>query len=391
MKRVVTVKERKRFLQPNVDKGCMKLQTGLVTELKTSGDRITVTEAHQRALQLEKTLSHKSTSGQFVNYGGVPSSRNMASSTSENTGNRSGVGASGRHRLSECPRPAKKVLFIDPTKFNEEDAEIGKEPQLGVEEVAIKELVDGDTGTMLMMVNTRLHFSSAYHPQTDGQTKVVNRALGDLLRCLVGDNVWSWDLKLSQAEFAHNHAFNKSSGFSPFQVVYSIIPRSLIYLLPLPSKTRVHGKAEDFVHNLQEVYKQVQENLSHSAERYKLATEKKRRHLEFDVGNFVWAVLTKDKFAVGEYNKLAARKIGPLEILEKINPNAYRLKLPTHIRTHDMFNIKHLIPFHGDSSNDETVGNSRSNFLQPGENDAAAIDDMALEFMEGWDRKRPRK
>ncbi|KAL5861937.1 hypothetical protein ACOSQ4_003233 [Xanthoceras sorbifolium] len=197
-----------------------------------------------------------------------------------------------------------------------------------------------------------------------------------------------WHLNSQDKIFAP-HA--SCSGFSPFQVVYSIIPRSLIYLLPLPSKTRVHGKAEDFVHSLQEVYKQVQENLSHSAERYKLAADKKRRHLEFDVGDFVWAVLTKEKFAVGEYNKLAARKIGPLEILEKINPNAYRLKLPTHIRTHDMFNIKHLIPFHGDSSNDETVGNSRSNFLQPGENDAAAIDDMALEFMEGWDRKKPRK
>ncbi|KAH7561085.1 hypothetical protein JRO89_XS10G0171200 [Xanthoceras sorbifolium] len=47
------------------------------------------------------------------------------------------------------------------------------------------------------MVNTRLDFSSAYHPQTDGQTKVVNCALGDLLICLMGDNVRSWDLKLS--------------------------------------------------------------------------------------------------------------------------------------------------------------------------------------------------
>ncbi|KAH7575788.1 hypothetical protein JRO89_XS02G0221600 [Xanthoceras sorbifolium] len=181
-----------------------------------------------------------------------------------------------------------------------------------------------DLESLWKMVNTRLDFSSAYYPQTE----VVNRALEDLLRCWVGDNVRSWDLKLSQAEFSHNYAVNKSSGFSPFQVVYSIIPRSPIDLIPLPSKTRVHGKAEDFVHSLQEVHKQV--------------------------------------FAVGEYHKLAARKIGPLEILEKINLNAYRLKLPTHIRTHDVFNIKHLIPFRGDSSNDEAVGNSRSNFSNLG-------------------------
>ncbi|GJZ15241.1 putative nucleotidyltransferase, ribonuclease H [Tanacetum coccineum] len=68
------------------------------------------------------------------------------------------------------------------------------------------------------MVNTQLNFSSAYHPQTDGQTEVVNRSLGNLLRCLVGDHVKAWDQKLCQAEFAHNHAVNRSTGFSPFQV-----------------------------------------------------------------------------------------------------------------------------------------------------------------------------
>ncbi|KAI9174135.1 hypothetical protein LWI28_012455 [Acer negundo] len=238
------------------------------------------------------------------------------------------------------------------------------------------------------MVNTRLDFSSAYHPQTDGQTEVVNRALGDLLRCLVGENVRSWDLKLSQAEFAHNHAVNRSTGFSPFQVVYSLVPRSPIDLIPLPSKTRVHRKAEDFVQGLHEVHKQVQEKLLQSVEKYKLAADKKRRHLEFEVGDFVWAVLTKDRFAVGEYNKLAAKKIGPLEIVEKINPNAYRLKLPSHIRTHNVFNVKHLIPFHGDSSDDDTAINSRTNFLQPRENDAA--DQLALDYLEGWDLKQTK-
>ena len=52
------------------------------------------------------------------------------------------------------------------------------------------------------MVGTKLNFSSAYHPQTDGQTEVVNRSLGNLLRCLVKDNLKSWDVNLCQAEFA---------------------------------------------------------------------------------------------------------------------------------------------------------------------------------------------
>ena len=107
------------------------------------------------------------------------------------------------------------------------------------------------------------------------------------------------------------------------------------------------------------------------------------------MGNFVWAVLTKDRFAVGEYNKLAAKKIWPLEILERINPNAYCLKLPSHIRTHDVSNVKHLSPFLGDSSDDDTVGNSRMNFLQPGENDAWIT--WHWNIWRGGIEKRPRR
>lgn len=71
-------------------------------------------------------------------------------------------------------------------------------------------------GVLWKSINTSFNFSSAHHPQIDGQTEVVNRSLGDLLRCLVGDNLCSWDQRLSQAEFAYNHARNRSTDFSLF-------------------------------------------------------------------------------------------------------------------------------------------------------------------------------
>jgi hypothetical protein len=77
--------------------------------------------------------------------------------------------------------------------------------------------------------------------------------------------------------------------------------------------------------------------------------------------------LDKDRFPMGEYNKLAARKVGPIEIIEKINLNAYRLKLPSHIKMSDVFNVKHLVPFIDDSSDEDA--NSKTNSLQPGEDD----------------------
>ena len=67
---------------------------------------------------------------------------------------------------------------------------------------------------------------------------------------------------MCQAEFAHNHAVSRSTGFSPFQVVYSVQPKGPLDLMVLPTKTKVHGKAVDFVTGLQEVHKAVHDNLS---------------------------------------------------------------------------------------------------------------------------------
>ena len=102
-------------------------------------------------------------------------------------------------------------------------------------------------------------------------------------------------------------------------------------MIPLPDKTRIHGKATTFISGLQEVHQAVHDNLLKAASKYKQAVDKKRQHIEFDVGDYVWAVLTKDRFLVGEYNNLSAKNIGPAEIIEKINSNAYRLKLPSHL------------------------------------------------------------
>ena len=98
-----------------------------------------------------------------------------------------------------------------------------------------------------------------------------------------------------------------------------------------------------------------------------MEADKKRRPLEFEEGDFVWAVLTKDQFPVGEYNKMAVRKIGLVETVKKINANAYQLKLPSHIKTSDIFNVKHLVLFIEDSSEEDA--NSRGNYVQLGEDD----------------------
>jgi hypothetical protein len=127
---------------------------------------------------------------------------------------------------------------------------------------------------------------------------------------------------------------------------------------------------------IHEGHKLTTKNLQESTTKYKANANKKQRAVEFDEGDFVWDVLTKDRFPIGKYNKLAAYKIGPVEIVKKINLNAYRLKLPSDIKTSDVFNVKYLVLFIGDSSNKDA--NSRANYLQPGED---GVGHRALEFM----------
>ena len=61
------------------------------------------------------------------------------------------------------------------------------------------------------------------------------------------------------------------------------------------------------------------------------------------------------------------------------------MKLPSHIQTSDVFNVKHLIPYVGDSSYEDDVGNSRANFAHPGENDAV---EKALTYLDIWEDRR---
>jgi len=188
----------------------------------------------------------------------------------------------------------------------------------------------------------------------------------------VSDNLKSWDLKLCQAEFSPNHVVNHSIGFSPFQVVYSNLPKGPLDLTVVPQPKGVIKRASDFVGELAECHRILQERLVKTNEKYKQFADKKHKSVDYKEGDLVYAVLTKDRFPIGAYNKLKARKIGPVEILKKINDNAYQLKLPDDVYTSYVFNVKHLIPYYEEEqSGEEDQLNSRTNSFQPGEDDIA--------------------
>ncbi len=95
-------------------------------------------------------------------------------------------------------------------------------------------------------IGANLSLISPYHPQIDGQTKVVNRSLGNILRSLVYQNPKQWDLALAQVEFAYNDTPNQSTRMSPFQIVFGINPRGVYELINLGKQETRSAKAEEF-------------------------------------------------------------------------------------------------------------------------------------------------
>jgi hypothetical protein len=207
--------------------------------------------------------------------------------------------------------------------------------------------------TLWKKLGTKLSFSSAYHPQMDGQTEVVNRSLGDLLRSLVAEHHSQWDQILPQVEFAYNDSPNRSTGQSPFQIMYGMQPRGVSELRDLGQSEFRSVGAEDFAAEMQELHNKIKERLKNSNQEYKRRADQHRRELQFEVGDLVLAHLRKERFPRGTYNKLKMKKIGPCKILRKFEANAYEIELPDGVGISPIFNIADLYPYRPDEAGTE--------------------------------------
>jgi hypothetical protein len=201
--------------------------------------------------------------------------------------------------------------------------------------------------TLWHLVGTKLKFSAAYHPQTDGQTEVVNRSLGNLLRCLVGDHARTWDSILPIAQFAYNNSVNRTIGMSPFEVVHGYKARKPLDLLPMSPHVRMSESAEAFARHVHDLHKDISNRIHSSNTRYKVQADSRRRHLEFAVGDYVMIRIRPERFPSGTVKKLQARSAGPFKVLKRIGSNAYVIELPSDYGISSTFNIEDLVAYKG--------------------------------------------
>jgi hypothetical protein len=192
------------------------------------------------------------------------------------------------------------------------------------------------------LVGIKSNLSTAYHPQTDGQTERMNQEIEQYLRLFINHRQSDWAEWLSCAEFSYNDKVQSSTGFSPFYVNYGRHP----YKGTNPRWDAKSQSAIEFVEHIKKVQEETEAALKQSAETMKRNYDRKKGDSrEYTPGEKVW--LEGTNITTNQpIKKLDDKRHGPFIIDKKVGESSYRLKLPTTWKkVHATFNEKYLSPF----------------------------------------------
>ncbi|GKA79397.1 reverse transcriptase, partial [Tanacetum coccineum] len=181
-------------------------------------------------------------------------------------------------------------------------------------------------------LKVNLKLSTAYHPQTYGQTKVVNRSLGCYLRCMCGEKPKEWVKWLPLTEFWQNTNHHTSTKTTPYEAVYCQTPP--IHVPYIPGDSRVE-EVDWTLQAREEAIKVLKFHLKRSQDRMSNQANKHRTDRQFEVDDWVYLKLQPHRqvsIRQGQQHKLSPKYYGPFKVTERIREVAYKLDLSSSIR-----------------------------------------------------------
>ncbi|GKD99011.1 putative reverse transcriptase domain-containing protein [Tanacetum coccineum] len=216
-----------------------------------------------------------------------------------------------------------------------EDFSTKKLARLNIDEILARHGVPKALGT-------RLDLSTAYHPQTNGQSERTIQTLKDMLKACVIDFGGSWVVHIPLAEFSYNNSYHSSIRCAPFEALYGRKCRSPVLWTEIRESSLI---GPELVQETTDKVVLIKEKLKAAKDRQKSYADNRRKPLEFEVRDKVLLKVSpwKGVMRFGKKGKLAPRYVGPFEILERIGPVAYRLRLPNELsEVHDTFHVSNL-------------------------------------------------
>ncbi|KAI3795400.1 hypothetical protein L1987_38052 [Smallanthus sonchifolius] len=191
-------------------------------------------------------------------------------------------------------------------------------------------------------LGTRLDMSTAYHPQTDGQTERTIQTPEDMLRACVIDFGNTWESHLPLVEFSYNNSYHTSIKAAPFEALYGRKCRSPIFWTEV-GDSQLTGP--ELVFETSEKIVQIRNRMAAARDRQKSYADKRRKPLEFQIGDMVLLKVSPWKGVIrfGKRGKLNPHYVGPFKIRKRIGPVAYQLDLPEGLSgVHNVFHILNL-------------------------------------------------
>ncbi|KAL8097505.1 hypothetical protein AgCh_030581 [Apium graveolens] len=199
-------------------------------------------------------------------------------------------------------------------------------------------------------LGTKLKMSTAYHPQTDGQSERTIQMIEDMLRTCAIDFKGNWDDHLPLIEFSYNNSYHASIGIPPYEALYGRKCRSPTYWNDIGERKLI---GPELVQQMKEKVETIQKRLIAAQDRQAKYANQERKDVQFETGDKIllkispWKGLTR----FGKKGKLSPRYIGPFEVLRQVGKVAYELALPPQMQhLHNVLHVSLLKKYNADAS-----------------------------------------